>query len=98
LEDFSMTKWEYEFLDCVALASQSTVKAALNKLGDEGWEVVSSVTPGFFVLKRPKPAEHLGDGVSSSLVMTNNPVTATVPISTRDDGGLPTPHFDPPKG
>lgn len=59
----SFQKWEYKVLDGDAMfklgseGKEDALRNALTKLGDEGWELVSVVSPGgprWFYFKRPK--------------------------------------------
>lgn len=56
-------KWEYHFF--VVATGQPEVEASLNKLGNEGWELVTSyVNPSgatYFVFKRPLNGNILDD-------------------------------------
>lgn len=46
-------KWEYKTLLCNAPMSED-VQEELNRIGDNGWELVVVNTPGRYIFKRPK--------------------------------------------
>jgi hypothetical protein len=56
----SRTKWEYKVTDSKEMGGVKNIESALNKMGEEGWEVVTmNVTSSgltftyLFLLKRP---------------------------------------------
>ena len=49
-------KWEYNFYSVGLERDEGNIEEALNKLGDQGWELVTSYATSLrvFVLKRAK--------------------------------------------
>lgn len=47
------SKWEYKTLLCNAPQSED-VQEELNRIGDDGWELVVTNTSGRYIFKRPK--------------------------------------------
>jgi hypothetical protein len=50
-----MTHWEYVKLDLASISIRETEVEALNRAGENGWELVAITSNGIALMKRPLP-------------------------------------------